>query len=352
MARFRMLLVNEFKLFRTAIPIHLVAILQPTVMYLLLTVILVHPTFDMYVDRPSTEKGRALVSAMREVGSPIGAPYINPILIDWDGASVSRQVIAVEERNGVTTAVQHYGLIDSNLVKNFRNRLTAAALRLWNADLGTRAVTVEEYAWLPQDVPYTVYFGMALLPMTAFLAASVMGAILTAQEFEFRTIVEYQLAPASIALVLGARLARLVLSALIASGILLVTVGLVTGYWPGSLLEVALILLPVAVIAGCLGVLAGLLMRKSIPAFLVGLVGSFVGWVLGSGFGLAAGFGRSYEFISRLTPFTHATELLFSNYYGAEIGRPLASILYLSLGGVLMLVLAGLAYRWRVMRQE
>ena len=352
MARFRRLLANEFKLFRTAIPIHLVAILQPTVMYLLLTVILVHPTFDMYVEHPSTEEGRALVSAMREVGSPIGAPYINPILIDWDGASVSCQVIAVEERNGVTTAVQHYGLIDSNLVKNFRNRLTAAALRLWNADLGARAVTVEEYAWLPQDVPYTVYFGMALLPMTAFLAASVMGAILMAQEFELRTIVEYQLAPASVALVVGARLARLVLSALIAAGILLVTVGLVTGYWPGSLLEVALTLLPVAVIAGCLGVLAGLLTRKSIPAFLVGLVGSFVGWVLGSGFGLAAGFGHSYEFISRLTPFTHATELLFSNYYGAEIGHPLASILYLSVGGVVMLVLAGLAYRWRVMRQE
>jgi hypothetical protein len=188
--------------------------------------------------------------------------------------------------------------------------------------------------------------------MTAFLAASVMGAILMAQEFELRTIVEYQLAPAPVALVLGARLTRLVLSALLAAGILLITVGLVTGYWPGSPLAVALILMPVALIAGCLGVLAGLLMRRSIPAFLVGLVGSFVGWVLGSGFGLAAGFGRSYEFISRLTPFTHATELLFSNYYGAEIGHPLASVLYLSLGAMLMLVLAGLAYGWRVMRQE
>ena len=351
MARFRLLLVNEFKLFRTAIPIHLVAILQPTVMYLLLTVILVHPTFDMYVDRPSTEEGRSLVSAMREVRSPIGAPYINPILIDWDGAGVARQVIAVDERGGVTTAVQHYGLIDSNLVKNLRNRLTAAALWLWNADLGARAVTVEEHAWLPRDVPYTVYFGMALLPMTVFLAASVMGAILTAQEFEFRTIVEYELAPVPVALVLGARLARLVLSALIAAAILLVTVGLVTGYWPGSLLAVALILLPVSVIAGCLGVLAGLLMRKSIPAFLVGLVGSFVGWVLGSGFGLAAGFGRAYEIISRATPFTHATELLFSQYYGADIGRRLASVLYLALVSIIMIVLAGLAYRWRVMRQ-
>ena len=67
-------------------------------------------------------------------------------------------------------------------------------------------------------------------------------------------------------------------------------------------------------------------MRRSIPAFLVGLVGTFVGWVLGSGFGLAAGFGGLYEAISRLTPFTHATELLFSQYYGASIGRPVASV--------------------------
>ncbi|NIV32117.1 MAG: hypothetical protein GWN58_22345, partial [Anaerolineae bacterium] len=120
MARFRLLLVNEFKLFRTAIPIHLVAIFQPTVMYLLMAVILVHPTFDIYVDRPTTEDGWALVAAMEEVGSPIGLPYINPILIDWDGGSVSRQVVAVGEQSGAPTAVQHYGLIDSNLVKNFR----------------------------------------------------------------------------------------------------------------------------------------------------------------------------------------------------------------------------------------
>lgn len=352
MSRFRLLLVNEFKLFRTSIPIHLVAILQPTVMYLLMTVILVHPTFDMYVDRPSTGEGWAMVSAMREVGSPIGLPYINPVLVDWDGTSVSRQVIRVEDRNGVPTAVQHYGLIDSNLVKNLRNRLTAAALVMWNAELGTRAVAVEEHAWLPRDVPYVVYFGMALLPMTAFLAASIMGAILTAQEFEFGTIVEYQLAPAPLALVLGARLVRLVLSALLAAGVLLVTLGLVTGFWPGSLLEVALILLPVAATAGCLGILAGLLIRKSIPAFLVGLVTTFVGWIMGSGFGLAAGFGKGYETLSRLTPFTHATELLFSQYYGASIGRPLVSVLFLTLSGAVLLVLTALTYRWRVMKQE
>jgi hypothetical protein len=114
---------------------------------------------------------------------------------------------------------------------------------------------------------------------------------------------------------------------------------------------VCLVLLPVAFIAGCLGVLAGLTFRRTIPAFLVGLVGSFVGWIMGSGFGLAAGFGRVYEGISRLTPFTHAVELLFPGYYGAKIGAPLVSTLFLTLLSAVMLVVVVVVYRWRVSRQ-
>jgi hypothetical protein len=352
MRRFQLFLRTEVKLFRTAVPIHLVAILQPTVMYLLMTVILVHPTFDMNVARPTSELGSNLVTALGQVGSPIGLPYVRPVVVEWDGGEVTRQVIAVEERDGVPTAVQYYGLIDSNLVKNFRNRLTAAALRLWDAGLGDRAVTVEQHAWLPRDVSYNVYFGMAMLPMTTFLAAAAIGAILTAQEFEFRTVVEYRLAPAPPALILGGRLTRLVLSGLLSASILGVTVGLVNDAWPGDMWLVGLILLPLAVMASCLGIVAGLLLCKSIPAFLVTLVATFVGWILGSSFGLAASFGTAYEMISRLTPFTHAVELLFPRYFGATVGSPGVSALVLALMAGGMVALTVLLYRWRILTQE
>jgi hypothetical protein len=352
MRRFQLLLRNEVKLFRTAIPIHVVAILQPTVLYLLMTVILVHPTFDMNVARPTSDLGAELVAALEQVGSPIGQPYVHPLLVDWDGGEVTRQVVAVEERDGLPTAVQHYGLIDSNLVKNFRNRLTAAALRLWNAELGRRAVTVEQHAWLDRDVSYNVYFGIALLPMATFLAAAGIGALLTAQEFEFRTLVEYRLAPAPLGLILGGRLARLALSGLLSAGILWLAAGLVNDVWPSGLWWVGLILLPVAVTAACLGILAGLVMRKSIPAFLIALVATFVGWIVGSAFGLAASFGPGYERISRLTPFTHAVELLFPRYFGAAVGSPGVSALVLVLMAGGMVALTTLVYRWRIRSQE
>ncbi len=349
--RLGLLLRNEVKLFRTSIPIHLVAILQPTVMYLLMSAVLVHPTFDLQVARPSTEEGWALVTAMERVGSPIGLPYIHTQLVDWQGDPAGRQVVVVEDRVGMPTAVQHFGLIDSNLVKNYRNRLTAAGLILWNDALGRQAVVIDQRPWLPRDVSYLVYFGMALLPMTVFVAASMLGAILAAQEFEFGTVVEYRLAPLAPGWILAARLVRLVLAALLSASILLLTVGLITGAWPGKLLLILLLVVLLAIIAGGLGTVAGLLFRRIIPAFLVALVASFVGWLMGSAFGLAAGFGGWYERLSRLTPSTHAVELLFPCYYGATIGRPAVSLLFLGATGLAMVGLTVLAYRQRILRQ-
>ena len=350
MKRFLLFLTNEFRLARTAVPIHLVAILQPTVMYLLMATILVHPTFDMNVRQPADELGWALVAAMEEVGSPIGEPYIRPVLVESDQVKGMRQVVSVERVDGVPTAVQRFGLVDSNMVKNYRNRLTAAALRLWNDTLGPRAVTVDERPWLPRDIPFGVYFGMAMLPLAVALSASIIGGVLTAQEFELHTMLEYRLAPVPLALILGARLTRLALSGLFAGGVLLVSVGLITDYWPHPLWPVVLILLPVGIIAGGVGVIAGLLLQKSIPAFLVGLVTAFVGWILGSAFGLAAGFNPVYEFISRLTPNTHAVELLFPTYFGVAVGSPWPSALILLLMSAGMVALTAWVYRGRVLK--
>jgi hypothetical protein len=353
MRRFLLALANEFKLARTQVAIHMVIIVQPTIMFLLMATILVHPTFDLYVVRPETELDKALVAAMEQVGSPIGLPYINPILVSEDQVeglldSGTRQVVVFETRDGTPTAVQRYGLIDSNIVKNFRNRLTAAAIRVWNQALGSRAITLEEFPWMPRDVPYTVYFGMAMLPLTTALTASIMGGVLSAQEFEYDTILEYRLAPAPLRVVLGARLTRLVLSGLISAGLMVLVMGLKLGVWPTDPWKVLLILLPLGVIAGSLGIIVGLAAQMLIPAFLFGLVSSFFGWLLGGAFGLAAGFDRVYELISRLTPHAHAVELLFPCYYGVDIANEPLSITVLILMSAASLVLVTAVYRRKV----
>jgi ABC-type multidrug transport system permease subunit len=222
---------------------------------------------------------------------------------------------------------------------------------VWNDALGGQAVQVKEHPWLPRDMPYALYFGMAMLPLTAAVAASIIGATLTAQEFEYGTILEYRLAPASTGLIIGTRLIRLVITGLLSALLLLVTLRFVNGVWPASIWKVGIILIPMGVVAGSLGISAGLLFRKSIPAFLVGLVASFAGWLIGSAFGLAAGFNQTYEFISRMTPNTHAVELIYPLYFGAGVGTPWLSILYLAAASLLMVGLTIQVYRLRVLRQ-
>lgn len=353
MKRFLLLLRSELKLFLTAVPMHIVAVVQPTAMFLLMSVVLVHPTFDMVVLEPAGPEEKtlthSLMQAMRQVGSPIGDPYIDPLLVQ--DAAGEAQVVQVEERDGTLTAVQRFGLIDSNQVKNYRNRLTATALRLWNEQLGQRAVTVEEHPWLPQDIPYTAYFGLALLPTTIAIGAVTVGGLLVTQDFEFDTITEYRLAPAPLALILGARLTRLVLTGLAGVALLLPAIGLTSGVWPKHFWPVLLVLLPVGLIAACVGTIAGLLIRRTIPSFVIALTYTFGTWILGSGFGLAAGFGGLYERISCVIPNTHAIELLFPQYYGAQVGDPLYSILFLAGASVVMVGLTTIAYRRRVTRR-
>jgi hypothetical protein len=345
MRRFLTLLLHEFRLARSALPVHAVTIVEPAFMYALMTVILVHPTLDMNVQRPRDDPGRALLAAMDTVGSPIGLPYIRIILVDADGPIGMQQVIVVEEREGGPVAVQRFNLINENLVKNYRNRLTAAALRIWNAELGPRAVTIVEYPTRPMDIPYNVYFGMAMLPMAAFLAAAILGGVLTAQDFEFGTFLEQRLAPVRPELVLAARLTRIVLTALLGSGLVLLLIGWLNSRWPDSAAAVMLILLPVAVIGSCLGVMVGLTARKTIPAFLFGLIASFTGWILGAAFKPTVSIGGAFEFFSRFTPNRYAVELLFPRFYETEIASVPGAALVLSAAALVTILLAAFAYR-------
>ncbi len=349
--RYLALMRNELKLFRSAVPIHLVALLQPSLMYALMTLILVTPTFNMVIRTPTTAEGQALVQAMWRVRSPAGSPYINPQLTELPDLRRSVQAITVQTTDGVATATQRFALVDSNQVKNYRNRLTAAALTLWNDQLGNRAVTILERPWLPHDVPYKVYFGMALLPMATFMAAALIGAVLTTQDFEQGTVLEYRLASASLCLVVGARVSRLILTGLLAAAPLALTIGFMTGCWPHQPFLVTLILAPVALLGGCLGVTAGLLLKSTIPAFVAALATSLAGWILGGAFGLPAGFSSLYEQLSRLSPNTYAVELLFPRFYPTEIGSPAYAILALTLASAAAVTLAAFVY-WREVLAE
>lgn len=352
MQRWLRLFWFELKLFRSSMVIHLIGIVQPSVMYLIMSAVLVTPQFEMAVRTPETQTGWALVWAMERIGSPVGSRYIDPVLIDRSSPQGYRQGVLMEERNGQDIAIQHFNLIDSNMVKNYRNRLTAAAWRLWQDELGDRAVRIEEHPWLPVDTPYQVYFGVSIITMAVFTAASMVGAIVTANDFQTNTILEYRLSPMGVSLKVGVRLVRLILTSLAGGTITILVAGWLTGYWPNSYPSVMLLIVPLSSVAACVGILSGLLLRKPIPSFMVALVFSFVTWLLGGAFGLPESFGPGYSMISKLVPNTYALHLIFPQYFPVRVGNPLADAGYLLLFMMLAIGLLMMIYRQKVSNAE
>ncbi|MGB5844324.1 MAG: hypothetical protein WBG94_07765, partial [Anaerolineales bacterium] len=89
--------------------------------------------------------------------------------------------------------------------------------------------------------------------------------------------------------------------------------------------------------------------KKTLPAFLIGLALAFFMWLLGSAFGLAAGFSGPYEAVSRFMPNTYAVELLFPLYYRVEIGSNIPAIFILTTTCVILILATLIAYRKNVM---
>lgn len=353
MRRFLWLLRSEINSFFTAPVVHLIAILQPTLMYLLMSVIMVVPIFEMNIVNNDAPQSEDFLAAVEEVRSPIGPDYIDPILVD-DSSPGHRQVVEITTVEGQPAALQRFGQIDSNLVKNYRNRLTAALLILWENDLGSQAVNIQEYPWLPADIPYTVYFGMAMIPLAAYLAAAMIGGYLMARDFEDGTILIYRLSPAASGWILAAKLIRLIFTALAAGCILYLSLGMITGVWSDSFLSVLLILLPLCLIASSIGMIAGLLTRSSLPAFLIALASAFVFWLIGSGFGLAAGFSPLFEKVSRLIPNTPVVEMLFPFFYFGRVveANPIAARVQLAGYSIALLILLVFVYQKKVLTQK
>jgi hypothetical protein len=354
MRRLFLLLKNELKLTRTALPINLVAIFQPALMFSLMAYVLVMPTFKMNLQRPAMPEGEALLRVMEQVGSPVGADYIQPVVIDWEPTDPipNGQIVVVDFVDDAPTATQIFGLIDSNMVKNFRNRMTSAALLLWEKRLQSKAVVLRQRPLLPRDVSYRVYFGMAMLPLAAYIGGAFVGAFLTAQEFEFKTIREYRLAPAPWQLVIVARLLRLCLNGMVSVGALAVVMYLFDRVVPSSIGVACLLLMGMSLIGASVGTCAALILRSTLPAFVIGLTSAFFTWIMGGAFGLPAGFGGAYEAVSRWMPNTYAVNALYRLYY--PVGAALRCRDFLILGifasvavGVVMLV-----YRQVVLRTE
>ncbi|MBN1230708.1 MAG: ABC transporter permease [Anaerolineales bacterium] len=350
MKRFIFLLRHEILLVKSTWLIHFIVLLQPAIMFYLMSTVMVNPTFTMHVlDNGNPELGM-FIKEMESVGSPIGLPYIDPVLTSEETPVGIEQVISLEGSGEQLKAIQTFNSIDSNLVKNFRNRLHSTTLRIWNQSLGSKAVKIREHPLLDRDLPYNFYFGLAVLPLTAMMASSITGALLTALDFESGIILENRLSPQSSLLILVIRLIRLILTSLIACLLVYFLILWITGIHVERPWDALVILCLCAICGGSIGITAGLLLKRSLPGFVVGLTSSLGLWLLGGAFGLPASFSNTYWAISRLSLNSYSIEILFKDFINLNVGNPAVSWLMLLVFASIFVFILQIFYRRTVMK--
>ena len=318
MKRFLLFLRSEIKLLLTHKVILMVSILQPALLYGLMSIVFVEPTFELNIQAAQTANQEHYIDAMKRVGLESGVPYIDPVPSADSGWL--RQYISMKDESGILHVNQYFGNINSNMIKNFRNRVTAAALIYWQDDLGDQAIRIHQQPLLPEDVVYIAYFGMALIPMGIFLGTAITSAMLTAYEFENGTILEMYMSPRPDWQHMSVQFLRIMAIGLLSASINIIAVGWISGVWPT---QVASLILPICLLSlagGSLGMLAGFLIKKALPAFLIALVTSLLNWLFGDSFGLASGFAGWYENLSYFAPNRYMVEILFPHYYHVQAG--------------------------------
>ncbi|MBI9048006.1 MAG: ABC transporter permease [Anaerolineaceae bacterium] len=325
MKRFILFLRSEIKLLLNHKVVLIVALLQPALMYSLMSIVFVEPTFDLYINPPQNQQEQLFLDAMQQVGIESGIPYINPIVVEENESNWIRQFINLETINGKLHVNQTFGHIDSNLIKNLRNRGTAAALIYWQDELGDQAIAIHEVPILPKDIVFIAYFGMALIPMGIFLGTGITSAILASYDFENGMILEMRMSPLPDGQHLLVQFLRIISIGMLSACINIFTVGIISGVWPSQIFSLVLPVGLLALAGGCLGMVSAFITRKALPAFLITLVISLLNWLLGDAFGLSSGFAGWYERLSYLAPNRYMVEILFPHYYHLEAGSlPLA----------------------------
>lgn len=276
-------------------------------------------------------RGEAFIEAMLAVRTPSGTPYLR---VERRDPAVLRnrppdKYVAVLELpvdfdvKGVQEhgPVAHYGAVNENTVKNYANRLHEAQSQYLTQNLlGFRPIRVQEEARYSRDVPTRRGMAVGLMAYAFLLSGGIFGGILVTREFESHTMKVIRISPVNRCLLLLSKGLVAMLLTFVAGAIyVVVAAGWLTGAWPaaaGTFLSTAVALSATGV---ALGTAVGMVLRSSVPVFLVSLVACLTMWIIGGGFASLRLYSQLQQQVAQFFPLTHGLNLFWYSYFG---GRP------------------------------
>ncbi len=303
MRRFLIFLRTELLAARASIMFHIAAFASPLMFLMVFALNLGEDiTFPIMIEGSSPFRETALSYA-----SPAGVPYLKQD--DAMRSITLKETEPVRVESGVLRGRLSLGIneINTNLTKNYRNRVTGALSAQFSKSFPGRAVTITEHPLYEKEPRWVHFFSVSICLFGILLSGFLFGSLSFTNEWESNAAKIMMLSPRGPALLLAGKLAGA-----FCKGGLTMTIYLVCSYLiTGISLAASWLLVPFFLFAYFFSITAGMVVglhaRQTLVSFIVSLIGALVLWVFGGGFGTS---GATPGLIKTVTGFNPVNSLL------------------------------------------
>ena len=316
MKRLLFIIKTEILTTRSSLPFHIIALLSPILFFLVFAGQLDNDiSFPISFNTTDTP----FYKSIDDYRSPAGTPYYE---LDNDNKSIS---VSETERlevinNRLSGSInQKIGSIDKNITKNYRNRLTGAISNFFYTEFPEKAIQISETSLYEKDPSWSSFFAASILIFGILLSGLLFGALSYTREWETNSIDLFKLSPINPIYILSGKF----LGALIKSIITVVFYNIFITLKLKTLIfispEIVGITLLVYSTAIIIGMLIGLVFKKTLVAFITALISSILLWSLGGGFGTSTGMSRFIQIIININPVSKYINLVMHSCFNGPI---------------------------------
>lgn len=193
---------KELASIKENVPFNLATIVSP-LLFLLAFAVMVSGGITIPVETQPEVSESAFLQSVAEFRSPDGTPYLKletaPAEGAPDGRSADRYIVEseleVDEGTASGTAVHLVNDVNSNMTKNYGNRLTGALVDYIGKERDSCTVEVIEQTRHAVDIPWDESFAVSTLVFGAMLAGLLFGQLSMTGEWESATAKLLALSP-------------------------------------------------------------------------------------------------------------------------------------------------------------
>lgn len=323
MKRLLFIIKTEILTTRSSLPFHIIALLSPILFFIVFAGQLDNDiSFPISFNATDTP----FYESIDDYRSPAGTPYYeigkeqNPISI-----TELKQIEVIDEKfSGVLN--QKIESIDKNITKNYRNRLTGAVSKYFSIKFPEKAIQITETPIYEKDPSWSSFFAASILIFGILLSGLLFGALSYTREWETNSIDLFKLSPINPIYILSGKFLGALIKSIITVVLYIIFITLKLKILIFSSPEIVGITLLVYSTAIIIGMLIGLMFKKTLVAFITALISSILLWALGGGFGARTGMASFIQTIININPVSKYMNLVLHSCFNGPIS--LIDIIY------------------------